>query len=361
MARKKKRRVKLFYPIYLTLILAAVVAIFCVCNQITGMLEAYEASLPKYAAEEAAQMFLARDFEKVYSYQDPADFAGEDAETYADYMKQFTDGQELTWGESYSSSEDEMVYAVRMNGKRLFEFTMSKGSTTDEYGNPEWELTGVETMGVSTSSHTVTAPADSTVYVGGKALDRAQIIEEGIVVEEEDFLLNDDAKSPTLCVYQYETCFGDPEVRVVDPKGKENPVQKDEDGNWTAEMNSDDEIKARAEERVVEIVKAFARFTSEDLSQYNMLKMARKGTNAYEKIDDFDNEWFGKHDGYDFGEIVTDNYIAFSEDTFACDIHFDYIIKYDDADDVVYASNYRFYLVERDDQWYLYDFKMVNG
>ena len=360
MAKKRKKRLKLFYPIYLTLILAAALAVFAVCQEITEKLEAYEASLPKYAAQEVAQMFLDRDFERVYSFQNPEDFAGEDAATYAAYMTGFTEGEDLTWGESYSSSENEMVYAVRMNGKRLFEFTMAKSDAEDAYGNPVWKLDNVQTLGVTTASHTVTAPADSTVYVDGKALSRDQIIEEGIVIEEEEFLLNDDAKSPTLCVYAYETCFGEPEVRVVDAKGNENPVTADGEGNWIAEINSDDSVKAEAEERVIEIVKAFARFTSEDLSQYNMLKMARKGTNAYEKIKDFDNEWFGKHDGYGFGEIATDNYIVFSEDTFGCDIHFEYIIKYDDADDISYESNYRFYFVERDDEWYLYDFKMIS-
>ena len=67
------------------------------------------------------------------------------------------------------------------------------------------------------------------------------------------------------------------------------------------------------------------------------------------------------HVGDRFEDEYTGEFYSYDEDTFSCNIYFDYIIKYDDADDVVYASNYRFYLVERDDQWYLYDFKMVNG
>ncbi len=359
MAKKKKKRLKLFYPIYWTLIIAALAAIFVLCRNITTQLEDYEASQPKYAAEEVAKMFLERDFERVYSFQNPADFAGEDAATYAAYMTAFTEGQELTWGESYSSSEDEMVYAIRMDGKRLFEFSMIKGEPVN--GHDTWKLNEVRTMGVSTTTHTVTAPFDSTVYVGGRELTADDRIEEGIPTGDEDFLLNDEAQSPTMSVYQYEVCFGKPEIRVVDAKGKENPVTIDEGGNASAARNSDDDIKAEAEERVVEIVKAFARFSSEDLTKRNMLKLVRKGTNAYENIDDFDNEWFGKHDGYDFGEIVTDNYVRLSEDTFGCDIHFDYIIEYDDADNKVYPTNYRFYFVERDDQWYLYDFRMISG
>ncbi len=360
-AKKRRKRIKIFYPIYFILLIAAVAAVFVICGNISESLAAYEASLPKYVAEDVAQMFLDRDFARVYAYQDPAEFAGEDAATYAAYMEKFTEGNELTWGESYSSSEDEMVYAVRMNGKRLFEFTLSKSGMPDAQGNDQWQLTDVKTMGVTTATHTVTAPAASTVYVGGNALGASHIIEEGIALESEDYLLNEDAKSPTMTVYQYETCFGQPEVRVIDEQGRENPVTVDEAGNATAEINSNDALKAEAEERVIEIVEAFAKFTSEDLSQRNMLKLVRKGTSAYEKLEDFDNNWFGKHTGVDFENMVTENYMSFSEDTFACDIHFDYIVHYSNADDVRYATNYRCYFVERDDVWYLYDFKMVNN
>lgn len=160
-----------------------------------------------------------------------------------------------------------------------------------------------------------------------------------------------------MSVYQYETCFGEPEIRVVDEQGRENALTVDENGDAMAQINGDDALKAEAEERVVEIVKAFARFTSEDLSQRDMLKLVRKGTKAYDKIKDFDNDWFGKHSGTDFENMTTDNYMPFSADTFACDIHFDYIVHYSNADDVRYESGYRCYFVERDGKWYLYDFK----
>lgn len=356
-AKKKKKRLKIFYPVYFILLTAAVAAVFVICGQISERLESYEASLPKYAAEEVAQMFLDRDFERVYAYQDPADFAGEDAATYAAYMTRFTEGSELTWGESYSSSEAEMVYAIRMNGKRLFEFTLVKSAQPDAQGNDQWHLSDVRTLGVTTATHTITAPSNSSVYVGGKLLDASHVIEEGIAIESADYLLNEDAKSPTMSVYQYETCFGEPEIRVVDEQGRENALTVDENGDAMAQINGDDALKAEAEERVVEIVKAFARFTSEDLSQRDMLKLVRKGTKAYDKIKDFDNDWFGKHSGTDFENMTTDNYMPFSADTFACDIHFDYIVHYSNADDVRYESGYRCYFVERDGKWYLYDFK----
>ncbi len=356
----KKNRVKLFYPIYLMCVLAAVWGVFIICQEITKELEYYEGTQPKYAAEEAAQLFLQRDFETLYSYQNPEDFAGESAEVYAAYMSEFTRGKELTWNESYSSGENRKNYAVRMDGKRLFEFVMTRTGDADERGNATWELSEVRTLGISTTTRTVTAPAESTVYVDGRALGADNIIEEGIMLEEQEFLLDDEAKSPTMCVYEYEICMGNPEVRVVDAKGRENALTVDAAGNVQAARNSDDSIKAEVEERVIEIVKAFANFTSEDLTQYKMLKFARKGTNAYEKIESFDNNWFGKHDGVAFENMRTDDYMIFSNDTFACDIHFDYIIEYDDADDLTYETNYRFYFVERDDVWYLYDFKMVN-
>lgn len=358
-AKKRKRKFYIFYPVYLMCVLACVWGIFVICQNITDELTIYEASLPKYVAEDFAEMFINRDFERIYSYQDPGQFVGEDASTYSAYLEELTKDGELTWSESYSSNEDEKVYVVLLDGKRLFEFRLTRGGEKDANGYDTWSLSKVSTLGISTTTRTVKAPSDSTVYVRGEALGEESIIERGIAVEEEDYLLNDQARSPEMCVWQYEVCFTEPEVRAVDAKGREHELTIDEAGNAEAAMNSDDEIKAAAEERVGEIVRAFANFTSEDLSKYKMLKFVRKGTNGYEKIEDFDNNWFGKHDGFEFGEIVTDNYISFSEDTFACDIRFEYIIQYDDADDIVYPTAYRFYFVFRNETWYLYDFKML--
>ncbi len=359
---QKKTGLKLFYPIYLLVVLLIVWGIFVGCENLAEVLRNYEASLPKYVAKDVAQMFMDRDFEKVYSYQDPADFAGEDAQTYAAYMREFTANGELTWDESYSSSVDEKVYAVRLDGKRLFEFTLCKSGTQDENGNDQWMLNEVRTLGISIGTRTVKAPTESTVYVDGVALDSSAIIEEGIALEDEDFLLGDEAESPTMCLYQYEVCLGEPQVRVVDAQGRENPLTVDANGNVEAARNSDSQIKRQVEDRVIEIVQAFAKFTSEDLSQSKMLKFVRKGTNGYEKIKNFDNNWFGSHSSYSFEDMTTDNYMIFSDDTFACDISFVYIIRYSgkDVDEVRYDTNYRFYFVERDDEWYLYDFKMVN-
>lgn len=358
--KKKKKKLRLFYPIYFLLMTAAVIVVFVICDQVRDNLTAYEASLPKYVAEEVAEMFMERDFEKIYSYQNPADFAGESAHSYATYLSALTQGGELTWGESYSASEDEKTYAVRLNGKRLFEFTLNRLAQKDANGNDQWELGSVRTLGITTVTRTLRAPSASTVYLDGQALDSAQIIERDIALEDKEYLMGDDAKSPTMCVYQYEVCFSEPEIRVVDEKGRENRLTVAADGCMEAVINSDDELKEQVEERVIEIVKAFANFTSEDLDQYKMLRLARKGTPAYDKIERFDNDWFGRHDGNAFENMQTDQYMRFSEDTFACSIHFDYIIKYKNADDLRYETNYRFYFVERDGKWYLYDFKLVS-
>ena len=358
--KSKKKRIYLFYPVYLMCLLVCVWVIFVICQNITDKLTIYEASLPKYVAEDFAEMFLKRDFERVYSYQDPADFAGDDAATYAAYMTELTKDGELTWSESYSAGAEEKVYAVRLDGKRLFEFTLSRGAEKDANGYDQWSLTDVKTLGVTTAMRTVKAPADSVIYVDGEALGEESVIERGILIEDEEYLLGDEAKSPEMWVWEYEVCFAQPDIRVVDAQGRECRLTMNEDGSCAAAINSDDALKEETETRVIELVKAFANFTSEDLDKYKMKRLVRKGTNGYDKIERFDNDWFGKHDGYSFENMETGNYISFSEDTFACDIHFDYVIEYDDADDIRYPTGYRFYLVKRDDVWYLYDFKMIS-
>ena len=93
MSKKKKKRAKLFYPIYFSVLIVVVAAIWYGCELLKPYLTDYEASNPKYAAEDAMRHFETADAETFYRYAQAAHpdlFAYESKEDYIAWMTDLT-------------------------------------------------------------------------------------------------------------------------------------------------------------------------------------------------------------------------------------------------------------------------------
>ncbi len=356
--KKKKKRLRLFYPIYFTLLIAAVAVIALACARLRPYLADYELSNPKYAAEEAMRYFETRDANAFYFFADPSLFRYESRDDYMAWMNNLTEGGEFDYAMAYSAEPDVKKYNVRMNGQKFGSFTLREVAGAGEYGFPRWVFDSLETPVPEPVVYTVTAPSTAIVRAGEQVLTPANAVETGIKTEWEGHMLLETTAAPTLTRYAFSRCFGCPEVTATDASGAPCLVTGDERSGFVALRNDDLELKKQTEERVTDIVKTFSRFTSSDLSLDRMLAMARRGTKAYEVLQKFDNNWFGKHTSTKIENLCIANYIRFTEDTMACDISYDYVVNYNDGSKP-YPTAYRFYLVLRDKQWYLYDFVSI--
>ena len=358
MSKRKKKRLKVFYPIYFSLVILAIAAICVLCGRLKPFLADYELSNPKYAAEEGARYFENADAETFYRFAleaHPELFQYEDKQSYIDWISALTQGGSFEYKLAYSPDPSIQKYNVKLNGEKFGSYSLREIPNSTEYGFSTWAFDSLETIMPEGRMYTVTAFSNAVVYAGDQRLGEADAVETGIPTAWTGHMLVEETPSPSQTRYAFTRYFGCPEISVTDASGQACALIGDEETGFTALRNDDSALKAETEARVTEIVKKFSAFTSSDISTSDMLQYVRKGTNAYPIIQNFDNNWFGRHSSAKVENLNSENYIRFTGDTMACDVTYDYVVQYTDGEKT-YPTAYRFYLVLRNDQWFLYDF-----
>ena len=358
---KKKKRLKLFYPIYFTLVLIAVAVIWLGCRRLTPYLADYEKSNPEPAVAAAMRYFENADAETFYFFAQqnhPDLFQYESKEDYIDWINQRIQGGAFTYNMAYSSDPSVINYNVKLNGEKFGTFSLHEQPNSTDYGFSTWSFATLDTIVPTATEYSVTVPTGATVYAGDERLTEANAAESGIATPWTGHMLLEETIAPSQTRYVFTRFFGCPEIRVTDEAGKPCALTGDEISGFTALRNNDAALQSEAEARVTEFVKAFSSFVSNDLSRSAMLKYVRKGTVAYPIIEKFDNSWFGKHSSAKIENLEIGNYIRFTDDTMACDVSYDHVVVYNDGEKT-YPTAYRFYFVLRSDVWYLYEFESI--
>lgn len=363
-ARRRKRRKihsAIFYSIYALVIIAVLIAVNVGKGKLRTSMENYEASQPKYAAEEAAQIFMQRDYAALFEWEDQSAFAAqhETQEQYVQYMTELLADKEITWSESYSTEADTKLYTVKADGSKIGDFTLRQSAEADESGYRQWQLDDVNLYVLSATTYTVQAPSRSTVVVDGVTLSDSDVTEDSIPLFTVSLKLPDDTKVPTAKVYTFSRYFGVQDVQVTDWRGDENVVTQD--GNdYTAAFNYDDVDLNSNEERIIETVRKMSCTMTNDYKDYRFKReCVVTDSPAAEYIDAYDSDWVAKHTGYDFLNMRIDHYISYSDDCFSVEAHYDYQIEYRKTDPEIYPTAYNLLFVRVDDEWRLYDFALI--
>lgn len=361
MAEKRKRRRKpsgrIFYPVYWSLVVLGIAAIALLMRVLWDNMADYESSMPKYVAREVEKIFTERNFAAMYDHDDTSIFAAEGRDAYVEYMQRLTDGQEIVCREAFSANPDEKAYKITAGGKKIGTYTLRKSGEKTEHGNDLWELKEIRNTVISPTSYLITVPEDASVYADGELLTPDRIIEGGLNLTKD--YLPETLEVPKWCTYSVSRCFKVPAYQVLDSKGREMKLMPNQEGRLTAQVNYDDELmKPQAEERVVKIARAFSQFTSDDLSVNTMLEYIQEDTKAERYIRAFDGGWFYPHKSVEYENMRTERYVSYDENTFSCDVYFDYIINYKKTTEV-YPTGYTLFLKKQGEKWLLFDFNTI--
>ena len=362
MAEKRKKRRKrsgrIFYPVYWSLVVIGIAAIGLMMRWLWGSMADYEASMPKYKAREVEKIFAERDFSAMYDHDDTALFAAEGRAAYIEYLDRLTQGQEIVCREAFSANPDEKTYKIMVGEKKLGSYTLCKSGEKTEYGNDLWELKEIRTSVISASDYRITVPETASVYADGQLLSADNRVESGM--ELTNGYLPEGLEAASWCTYSVSRCFSVPKFEVLDSMGREMALMPNEEGRLTAQVNYDDErLKPAVEERVIKIARAFSQFTSDDLSTNRMLDYIKTGTKAENYIKSFDGGWFYPHKSVEYEDMRTEKYVSYDDETFSCDVYFDYIVNYKSTTEV-YPTGYTLFLKKQGEEWLLFDFTTLS-
>ena len=357
--QRSKRYTKIFYAFYGLTIIVLFALLFKAADYVNGYVRAFEASQPKYAAAAAAQPFFERNYAVLAQCEDPDIFKNETIEQYTTYMDRLLGGRFLSYHEVYSDDKDVKRYVIEADDEKIGSFTL-RHTSDDSYGFEQLTMGEMDTVGLNKRTYTVDAPADSTVYVNGKALTAEDVVESGIPEFTSTVSVSLPAGSvvPTRCKYEFSRYF-DVAVKVVDPYGEENEVSV-AGPNYTAAYNYDDSrMAAELDERVIQVVRRLSCCLSKDYPLYNLSKDMVKDCKAYKYLEAFDFKWVMDHRSYDFENMVIDHYVRYSEDCFSVEARYDYKIIYYTVKPEIYPTHYRLYFLREGDTWKLFDFTLV--
>ncbi len=360
-AKKKKHRKQpgyVFYPMYWCYVLLFIGAIALMMRVLWDNMEDYEGSMPKYVAQEVDQIFLSRDFSTIYDYDDVAICEAEGKQAYIEYMTRLTDGFVMSCREKYSSNPEEKVYQVLFGENKLGTYTLCKSGELTEYGNEKWMLKEIRTNVIESSDYLITVPENSIVYADGQPLDAAFIVESGLNLTDD--YLPEGYEFPKWCTYSVARCFRVPEFRVLDSKGREQRALPNSEGRLTVQMNYDDnELRAGVEERIFKVARALSMYTSDDVDRDAIMDYVLPQSKAHTYIRGFDGGWFMPHRDVEFLNMRTDKYMSLDDETFACNVYYDYKVIYRETSEL-YPTAYTFFFKKDDNgDWMMFDFTTI--
>ncbi len=356
--KREKPKKRIFYPVYWLLVMIAAVLIALLMQDIWMIMEDYEASMPKYVAQDAEKIFTSRDFATIYQYDDLSLCQQESKEAYIQYMQRLTAGYEITCQEKFSANADEKVYQVKYGDHKFAVYTLGKSGEKSKHGNDLWMLKSITTSVIAPQEYQIMVPETSTVYADGVRLGSEDIVERDLDLNEEYL---PEGYEPTLWqVYSVERCFAMPKFEVSDGDGRAQKIIPGEQGRMTVTVNyDDDKIRSKVEERIFYIAETFAMFTSDDVAGRQARKCTVEGSKALEYIRSFDGGWFTNHRDVEFENMRSERYVQYDDGSFSCDIYFDYIVEYRNGTKQTYPTAYTFFLNEVSEECLLFDFAMI--
>ena len=348
--RKKSLLQSRFYQVYFAVLAVAVVLIAAGTIWLNGYVKDFEAAQPIHVARQVAELFEAGDYARVYELDSAAqDVFGGDRDYYVESLTEAAAGRALAWGEVLSSSEDEHKYNVTLDQERFATFTLVPTGARTRRGFRHWGLGTLttlvevapaepeipeedETDAQATAepeaepvAYRITAPSDCRVTFEGRVLTGEDVVNASVPTLPEGFL-PEGLSAPTLVEYEAVSTSPQPDVAVADASGQPRALRHDDATTYFCGVAENEEFKAAYGQDLIKLAKRLARFTSNDLTQKEILTYCEKGSPIYDIIQAFDNAWAMKHSGIDFKNEVVEDVVFHSEACFTCRVSFDFTL-----------------------------------
>ncbi len=347
--RNQKKKFPLFYVLYFSILVIAILGIIIALGVLSKRLAEYESAQPKHVA---AEVFT--------KYFDPVNFSSLLADaTYdagsatqgeiTDHLTKEIGSSKITYSLGSSAVEDVVTYIVKAGNIKFAAINLTPSGETTEHGYPLYSLSSLELF-VSTDvvelppeteppvTYTVSinAPVDYKVVLNGTELVTSHI---------SDYYKNDKALShlPSdvdgidFCTFKV-SGLESPEITlsVTDEAGTEANYEYDADTcTYTVSVNYSQSLADEYSEFVSAAVTGYAAFMQADSNFKKISSYYDPDSDLYSAIELAGKDlWMVKdHDGYDFTNIKVGEFFAVSDTVISCHISFTHILYNEGKED----------------------------
>ncbi|MBR3928853.1 MAG: hypothetical protein IKJ65_07615 [Clostridia bacterium] len=352
-----------FSILYLILLAAIGFGFYKVYSYIDQSLTAYESAQWRYVAEDMAQMFVDRDFDKLYAYEDATKLDIETKDDYVHYLNSLTEGTYITYKEVGTREADERKFSVTSNGKSFASFSIKKSGESMDCGLlgvvDLYEFGSVSTDVIQPITYQVTLPDYASLFVNGKAIGSDKIIESGIETFASGHL-PDGYPSYTLSTYRFTAALGIPVIEAKDESGNVLVLTETSQDEFTYEFSfMDDELRPIHEKYVTEVAQKMCQFMTQKTSKDSVLRLMKKDSAAAKAINETNAMWLTEAKKHNFRNIRTENYFQYSDEIFSCELYLDYDIVAKNNAETSYPFHIRFFVQKVGNDWKVYDFLYI--
>ena len=351
----RTKKFPVFYICLLILIVAVVALTEFGKSVLKDVLKEYEDSQPKYVAED----FLESNFDSGIGETCAKLFASqisayETEESIAAYFDQITAEKEFALQSVSSGVGGDLQYVVKCDNKKFVTFSVVKSGETTEHGFDLYRLSDVALNEKLLNAYSVEVPLGYSLTVNGIAADETYCLGDRIETESKEFM-PEGVDGIVYTTYTFDKMCEVPTFAVTAPSGKACEVVQKENGAYHAKIVYDDALADAYSEYVIEATKAYACYLQKDATFGKVGKYMDPTSQLYANIKSSPNWMVIDHTSYDFEDITTSEFYAYSEDVFSCRVTLTHVLKYPRLDDYRDALDITWYLRKVDGQYLIYN------
>lgn len=353
-----------FFIFYLILLGVIGFGFYFVYTYLEDVLTLYESAQPKYVAEEVAKVFKDHDYETLYEYEDVSKMSFQSKEDYVTYLRSLTDGTYIDYHEVPSKDTNVKRYTVTSNGKSFASFTIQKTGETVNCGFLGEAIDLYEKGSISTDilqpiTYSVTIPEGGKLLVNGDEISTDFIVKSDIETFVKGHLPESVNAPESLCTYQFVYSLGIPTIEAYDKQNNSIALQETAQDTYAFTFEYEDEImRPKYEENILEVAEMFCKMTTKNANYKDVRAFMKPSSNADQYILNMDRTWLVKADKYAFNNVVTENYVSFSDSFFSCEVRFDFYTVSNKKENT-YPWAARFFLEKVNDKWLVIDIEFM--
>lgn len=351
----RTKKFPVFYICLLVLVVAVVILTEFGKSVLKDVLKEYEDSQPKYVAED----FLESNFDSVVGETCAKLFASqisayETEESIARYFSEVTEKKEFALQSVSSGVGGDLQYVVKCDNKKFITFNVVKSGETTEHGFDLYRLSDIVLNEKLLNTYSVEVPVGYSLTVNGISADEKYCLGDRIETESQEFM-PEGVDGIIYTTYTFDKMCGVPTFTVTAPNGKTCEVVQKENGVYHSEIVYDDALADAYSEYVIEATKAYACYLQKDATFSKVGKYMDPTSQLYANIKSSPNWMVIDHNSYDFEDVTTSEFYAYSEDIFSCRVTLTHVLKYPRLDDYRDALDITWYLRKVDGQYLIYN------
>lgn len=323
-----------------------------------GHLVTYESSLPSTALNRYIELVKEKNFEAIYEQSGFEETLLNDKDEYLRYLENIYNGNptEITLRRRASSVEGIEEYALYFDDKRMSILYLSG---KEENGHASWQVT---TKLVYQPDYTIICSADSEITVNGESISLLGFTPEEI--QQDVFSgAKDPSVYPTIYQYTLSGFLNEPQIEAVNLNGEAYELVRDVKKPTVFRLKhpQSEEEKTVMDTTAINAATTYAKFIAKDATRKDFQKLVYKNCAFYDVISKFNNEWFNKHDSYEFKDVQVNNTFQFSDTDYRCDVTFQPVYKQHGKEIYAEPAHYRITFLFVEEQWLVTSLSIVNN